>query len=1120
VHLATTELVNRLDRVETQLLALEAELADVRRLAIGRGEPTAPVDATAPASPGEAMRLAWGAFERGRQPEAVAHASAALQQALTSGDEHVLNDLRSFIGVVRPVVGQPLRTQLDQLAARADAGELARRRSALPFPKPVVAAPPRKAAEEAPALGRAGPSVVQRLISFATSELSGARGFALAGGIVTLLGIVFLFVLAANRGWIGPVARLSIGAVASLAVLLGGVVLRVRYGRLQASLAAVGTGVAGSYATLAAATIIYAFLPNWVALLVAAAIATAGAAPGWRWQSQILAGLSLVGAAAAPALVALDDGIGAAGTAFAVIVLAAALAVGAARRWLWLVGAVGAVTLAQVGWLTVASSSGEAGAVAVAAAAALLLLAGSVAWQATAPTEGLDSVTGSMAFMSGGLALSTLVTLLPDNSDAGVALAAGALVYAVCGPAVARRWRDLGWVIGAVALVLAGVATSLLLSERSLTVAWAVEAAALSVPAWRLRAPRFQLAAFAYLTLGVVHALAIDIWIDKPVGDLPGFAAPGMYVLAVAALVLGTLAIESRRDGSSVGAPAWLEPLWDGIVAARGSLRFWLYALALLMAAFATAALLSARWLTIAWLAAAAALGGGAWRLGERRLQAAGLTLFALAGVHALLVEAQPRTLWLGRGLDPLRPVPSVAAFAAVSALLAGLAVYRDRGIAFLGPLAGAERTISRLGVRALALRATLLTLTVWYGIWAAGLVLVRAGYGPGQVAATGLWAATGTAMAVLATRRSSPTLALASLAPAAFAFGKATVFDWHHLGDAASATALLLAAAGVLLLGFAGRYAASSLPFRLELASLAASTVAVVSALVAVDRVTPDRPVLGAAAVGVAAIVGGLAVPPFQAWRGGRSENWLRDFSTMYWALGLLTLGFAEWEIVAGDRGATVALWSLSAALVASVSSPLGESRFWFAASTGATVAVVVCLEVVTTPARLFQSSAHPGAGLWALTVLIAAIGWIAYLAPESQRAGRWRIAVVPVALTVFGLSLGVLEIAERVSNASIATDFQRGHTVVSALWGLLALALLVYGLIRSERAMQRTGLALFGIALAKLFLYDLRNLSSITRALSFLAVGAVLLTAAFFVERILHGGGGPHGHAGARTT
>jgi uncharacterized membrane protein len=45
---------------------------------------------------------------------------------------------------------------------------------------------------------------------------------------------------------------------------------------------------------------------------------------------------------------------------------------------------------------------------------------------------------------------------------------------------------------------------------------------------------------------------------------------------------------------------------------------------------------------------------------------------------------------------------------------------------------------------------------------------------------------------------------------------------------------------------------------------------------------------------------------------------------------------------------------------------------------------------------------------------------------------------------------------------------------------------------------------LALFGVSLGKLFLYDLSELSSVTRALSFLAVGAVLLLAGFFTQRL----------------
>ena len=51
----------------------------------------------------------------------------------------------------------------------------------------------------------------------------------------------------------------------------------------------------------------------------------------------------------------------------------------------------------------------------------------------------------------------------------------------------------------------------------------------------------------------------------------------------------------------------------------------------------------------------------------------------------------------------------------------------------------------------------------------------------------------------------------------------------------------------------------------------------------------------------------------------------------------------------------------------------------------------------------------------------------------------------------------------------------------------------------------MRIAGFALFAISLAKLFLFDLPSLSSVTRALSFLAVGALLLLGGFFYQRLL---------------
>jgi uncharacterized membrane protein len=100
--------------------------------------------------------------------------------------------------------------------------------------------------------------------------------------------------------------------------------------------------------------------------------------------------------------------------------------------------------------------------------------------------------------------------------------------------------------------------------------------------------------------------------------------------------------------------------------------------------------------------------------------------------------------------------------------------------------------------------------------------------------------------------------------------------------------------------------------------------------------------------------------------------------------------------------------------------------------------------------------------------------------------------------------VSLAILELAEIATNADIDTKFQRGHSGVSAFWGLVSLAFLYFGLTRRSRALRLAGFALFGVTLGKIFLYDLAFLSSLTRALSFIAVGGVLLLAGFFYQRI----------------
>ena len=101
-------------------------------------------------------------------------------------------------------------------------------------------------------------------------------------------------------------------------------------------------------------------------------------------------------------------------------------------------------------------------------------------------------------------------------------------------------------------------------------------------------------------------------------------------------------------------------------------------------------------------------------------------------------------------------------------------------------------------------------------------------------------------------------------------------------------------------------------------------------------------------------------------------------------------------------------------------------------------------------------------------------AIVCLAAARPEVRWAG-----IVVGGLALYAVSLGVLGLVVDLSGASVEADFERGHTVVSALWALVGLVGLVAGLVRGSSVLRFAGLGLFGVSLAKIFLYDLSELA-----------------------------------------
>ncbi|MGZ4553985.1 MAG: DUF2339 domain-containing protein, partial [Mycobacteriaceae bacterium] len=180
-------------------------------------------------------------------------------------------------------------------------------------------------------------------------EGAASRVLAIAGSVITLLGVVMFLVLAIQNGYLGPVPRVIGGGVLIGAALL----LRGRRGGEVGAVALAGTGTAGLYLDVVAATALYGWLPDWAGLLLGFAIAVGGLALAHAWSSEILAVLAVLGAASlSPVLTGEPDALL---TSFLLVLSVASGALQLRHRWrvLFTVRAVVPVVAAALSLITV-----------------------------------------------------------------------------------------------------------------------------------------------------------------------------------------------------------------------------------------------------------------------------------------------------------------------------------------------------------------------------------------------------------------------------------------------------------------------------------------------------------------------------------------------------------------------------------------------------------------------------------------------------------------------------------------------------------------------------------------------------------------------------------------------
>jgi uncharacterized membrane protein len=220
---------------------------------------------------------------------------------------------------------------------------------------------------------------------------------------------------------------------------------------------------------------------------------------------------------------------------------------------------------------------------------------------------------------------------------------------------------------------------------------------------------------------------------------------------------------------------------------------------------------------------------------------------------------------------------------------------------------------------------------------------------------------------------------------------------------------------------------------------------------------------------------------------------------------IGLGSFGLAN----AFDGPTLVAVWSAAAAALAYLATGVDRTRslalsdaqrLLIVALGFLGLAIVHMLVVEAPPAALAEGVEDLGSAMVAIACCVGA----------SLACWHWGREIEPEAATVTGfvgatgfVYLGSVLIIDVIGDNAGGEAREIGQAWLSAFWAATGLAAVVWGMVRRSPKARLGGLALLAVAIVKVWTYDLSELEEVARALSFVALGLLLLTGAFAYQR-----------------
>jgi uncharacterized membrane protein len=232
------------------------------------------------------------------------------------------------------------------------------------------------------------------------------------------------------------------------------------------------------------------------------------------------------------------------------------------------------------------------------------------------------------------------------------------------------------------------------------------------------------------------------------------------------------------------------------------------------------------------------------------------------------------------------------------------------------------------------------------------------------------------------------------------------------------------------------------------------------------------------------------------------------RELGSLLIGLGIALTAFGLGESFHGP--ALVVAWAAASAVLAGLGSRLDATpdqalssaeRVLIAAGGFLVLAVGHTLIVEAPPASLFDGVESLGNAAIALAACAAAAFACARFSRRVSLDGA-RVAVFAGATLL--VYLGSILIVDTVGVYKFGETRQAGQAWLSAFWTVTGLGAVIVGLLRRQADLRLAGLALLGVAIVKVWTYDLAELDELARVLSFVGLGLLLLVGAFAYGRI----------------